>query len=354
MSGTSFGVLRQEAIDQEGYAIATTIIIWILTALMVSITITQTIFVFQDFCTIKRKSVGYGKTKPEITDQYKFINYSSLISLYLNLLPLLGSVAISFSKTDAECNTRWSFILTTQQVAKVITYMILLSRLHRLYKHSAFAYPLQCLYFFGVLAVIYGIGAIIAINRFPNTSRVEHGQNYPSWCVPVENLFFVAGGIIIVQDITVTIGFYWAFSIPLGKLIQHLEKQGDDTKKDLISNIVYYGSKINVLTGTMLVGTLLFTTLAIITGLGVFGAFDVVIVPICLTLMTPYYPDDRYYQNFCCICYSFVSRGREYTGLAAFKELLISGMGPDVELNFKYHQDVNLEQIDPVTEPTET
>lgn len=100
------------------------------------------------------------------------------------------------------------------------------------------------------------------------------------------------------QDLGVTVGFLCAFLIPLKKLFKSAGPQ--QTSK--LNKIVYAATKTTILTATSTISSLIFPSITAGTGVGLFSGIDLIINPLCMILMTPYYPDNLLYHPLFCIC----------------------------------------------------
>eukprot|EP01084_Bolivina_argentea_P154796 269813_1 len=238
--------------------------------------------------------------------RYKLIQCSTVICIYFCLLSVISGDLMYLSRNDKECATRWTLILNFQQFEKTMTYLILLARLNQFYYGTSYAISQNALLRFAIGAIVVGVICLFSIIIFPiNATLFEFNSSYPSWCIVTKgefNLFYFAGAIIIIQDILAAAAFIFLFTVRWKKIQLEIIKKKDDYENS--KQILYYVSKVKVLSTTMLILTVVFTLISIITGLGVFAQTDLVVIPTCLVLMTPYWPDHQYYSKICCLCHT--------------------------------------------------
>eukprot|EP00484_Ammonia_sp_Unknown_P016109 CAMPEP_0197055994 /NCGR_PEP_ID=MMETSP1384-20130603/77116_1 /TAXON_ID=29189 /ORGANISM="Ammonia sp." /LENGTH=340 /DNA_ID=CAMNT_0042489803 /DNA_START=45 /DNA_END=1067 /DNA_ORIENTATION=+ len=295
-----------EARNKETYALISCITLWVFTAIMIPVIVSQSRLVFE----VLTGNVPIGS-------HAKLIQYGTMITVYFSFFSIIASDMLYFANNQTDCEARWSSILNFQQFGKSFSYLVLLGRLYRYYEGTPFAYTARQLNCIGFVAIVFGFVAIFCIILFPNESEIFFENDYPSWCQPRTGLFPVAGAIIIVQDITAAVGFFVLIR-PFGTVAEGIAKKEENREK--AANAIYHVAKVRVLSMTMLVSTVVFTLLAIITGLGLFGAFDLVITPICLVLMTPHHRYDVCYHRLCCCCLGRCGHAKDMQPTTSFED----------------------------------
>eukprot|EP01084_Bolivina_argentea_P283762 486082_1 len=286
------GTQADEATVSESYAVLSVTVTWFIITGILIVFIPHSIKLFQDLYTVSRKSVSHRRTKPTINGSYKFIAWMTWCSVFFGLCSQFGNAALYFLITDYHCDVIWTFLLNSQQLSKVCMYWVFIWRLYTIYKRSAYHYSRKCTLCFGVVFIGYAIFIIIIIGVIVTAEVFTYGgPNYPNWCAPGEDVFVVAGGAILLQDFIVAIGFLWAFLRPLKKTIKAVHDNSDDRSNEKITRkIIYAGTKTTIITSFGTFSTIIATLLAIITGIGIFGALDPLFNSYTVILMTAYYP----------------------------------------------------------------
>eukprot|EP01084_Bolivina_argentea_P259209 437288_1 len=285
----------------EGIAYGEEIVYYMVTVIMIILTIFHGVKVFQDLNTRERKSVSIRRTKPTLTRSYKFINILTAISIASFAISSFAGSLSSVSVSNIECDAFITTLITSVQIAKTLMYLVFLARLHVVYGESAYYYPMKCISCFGATLLIYGIFVTILIIISVTSVLYTFGKEYPHFCYSGGgDLFLVLGAFIVIQDIAVAIGFLCAFMIPLQKTLKAVDASHGASK--ITRKIMYAGRKTTILTGTATCSTLLLAIFAVITGIGFITATDPIVNSICMMLMTAYYNDIMYYSKLCCCC----------------------------------------------------
>eukprot|EP01084_Bolivina_argentea_P007768 14578_1 len=252
---------------------------------------------FQDICTKGRKSVIKRRKPPKLTPYYKFMNIGTCISIGFAALSVGSSAYSWFAFTDISCDIEKTIVLVSMQAQKTWMYLVFLTRLYTIYQRSAYAYSTKAIIICYVIIILYGILVMIIIGILTDSFVYKYGDPaYPNWCGPGEGLFIIAGSMIYIQDTTVTVAFLCAFLIPLRKILKAVGVSSETQK------IVYAAQKTTILTATSTISSLVFPGITAGTGVGLFSGVDLIINPICMILMTAYYPDDLLYKRLCCMC----------------------------------------------------
>jgi len=180
-------------------------------------------------------------------------------------------------------------------------YWVFIWRLFTVYRQSAYSYPRKCILIFAAVFLIWCTFVTVLIWAVVGAKVFTYGgASYPNWCAPGENVILTVGSLVFLSDILVAIGFLFAFLRPLRKTIKAVKASDDGSRSNVTRRIIYAGTKTTIITAVGTISTVIFTIMAIITGIGLFGATDPLVNSVCVVLMASYYPDKKYYEKICC------------------------------------------------------
>merc|ERR1712151_1235433 len=92
------------------------------------------------------------------------------------------------------------------------------------------------------------------------------------------------------------------FVSPLRKLLRDIEKSGAGQSSKTSSMMVATAYKYTILTVITTMTTVVFLFIIIATGIEFPAGADMIINCICIFLLCPYYPDNKYYSVYCKLC----------------------------------------------------
>eukprot|EP01084_Bolivina_argentea_P003087 5767_1 len=284
--------------------------------LVIILTMVHSAKFYSDFFTQARDVLNFrrAKIKPEITPRYKLISYLTYATLILCLILLLVEV-IQFNFSVGGCTSRNLILSIIDKFAwlssRCLTYLIFILWLHELYgKTPKYAHNPTKLGVAGIIVIIFYLTIFIlitvCITRNPVYFSDFNKSQYPYFCQVLwdEDLISLIMGTVAIFEIIACITAIVCFIRPLNRLATDCnQKQNDDNTR--LQKLMYLGYKYKTLVITNTTYTLIWMALAICSytamATGV-GQLDFFINPLCLVLMTYYYPNDRYYERFCCLC----------------------------------------------------
>eukprot|EP01084_Bolivina_argentea_P182018 314313_1 len=299
--------------EHEGLAGISAIIAATITTILVLV---HAYKVYSDLFTAERSVLNFRRSKPTITPGYKrmtYLTFSSIIAISGTLL--IGMIEFNFVKacTKSVVVAR-SLDILFFFIGKCLFYLVLIYRLDDIYGTSAYGYSrkkLTCvgvtiilvcifLYFFmTIFSVVKPIYYDDQDNKFPNFCQIMIGEPY----------VYISGALFFLLDFISSIAAMIAFIIPLNKVVkacnQYDSQKMNDAALKRLQKMMYTGYKYKVLVIMASCSTLIWIVLfmAGMGGLGTMWAhFDAVINPLCLILMTPYYPNDKWYERLCIVC----------------------------------------------------
>ena len=291
--------------------------------------------VYSDLFTEERVVLNHCCEKPKRTVEYKRLAYLTLLCIFLFWM-YLASVWIMSALTFGSC-TKMKAVLIFRSVGffggKCTMYLVLVYRLHQTFNSSAYGYNVCKLKCF--VAFFIGLGTVLFIGTttFSFTNSVYHDDTdneYPYYCNIVfdADLVFLIGAGLAVLDFGATIGTMVMFIRSLNLLIkacEKLEQNYNEAQKKAVCKMVYIGAKYKIL--VIVSATTTLALLLVFAANLTYIAFPMsalvwVSDPLCLVLMTEYYPSDKYYERLCCVCVACCDRGKNsYRSHASDREV---------------------------------
>ena len=294
--------------------------------------------IYSDLLTKSRHSVSHRSKLPRIDFNYKTITIITHLSIISYVISTITGALAEWTAitTSGNCLFMVTFSSIFYLIAKSSMYCVFLYRLHTVYGNSAYSYNPKIILIFGIIALIYciimSIMFILTTKISPNTFSFG---SYAIFCNPSypEYLPLILGGF----DLFMSILFLIAFLYPLKNIsataaksklsiFQH-SKSSDDKKmaelvpdssvitsqqkKDVkrsykshqaLMRLKSMGIKSSILTLTAVMSTLLILITVVILNSAMIVPIDGIINVICICLMTPYYPNDIYYERLCGLC----------------------------------------------------
>eukprot|EP01084_Bolivina_argentea_P298419 514232_1 len=303
---------KQYSPEEEGWTAAWTLIVFVL---LLILTIVHASKMHSDLFTTERSVLNYRRTKPKITAGYKTMAYLTFAAVCGYLLQMTIA-AIQSNFTAGNCK-RMFLIDMLKNIgyftAKCCLYLVLVFRLHDVYSSSAYGYRKTTIICFAITIIIISICLFAFYEALIFNETVYFDDTDGSWPWFCAILFDPKYGIIVSMlmvlfDFTACIAAMVAFIIPLNKVVKACEETTSNTNNasanKRFAKMMYIGYKYKVLVIAAAVTTLSWIVLIIINrGAGtILAQIDVFINPLCLVLMTPYYPNDKYYERLCIIC----------------------------------------------------
>eukprot|EP01084_Bolivina_argentea_P277488 473742_1 len=275
---------------------------------------------YQDLFTDDRKSIShrrnYQNGKPQkITSEYKkvaYLTYASVITITIAVT--CGAIQYNFSKDGCKA----MFVLEIGDKffyfsSKCMLYLVFIVRLHQLYgRFPSYGYKPNTLKVIGIIIILVSIILFIIMEIFTVNFQLYHDDIDTAWPYFCQTLFRkpyinIMGALMALTDLVSCIGAMYFYIKPLNRIVKACEsKENRDPKiTNYLIKTKYMGYKYKVLVCVCAITTLLWIMLFVV-GVSWFGTIvaqvDFVINPLCLILMTEYYPSDIYYEKLCYIC----------------------------------------------------
>eukprot|EP01084_Bolivina_argentea_P035224 65351_1 len=295
-----------------------------------AITIFHTTKIYSDFCTSERKALDHRRTKPPISAGYKKMAYLTYLSiLFLSIAVLVATIEYNFA-AGTNCRDAGMFIAQLLDKffyfsSKCFLYLVLILRLHEVYGTSAYGYNKNTLICCAVYIIFMSIFLFVFMEVLVATVGLyadDTDDSYPWSChiLPADPYVTIISGVMSLVDVVANITAIIFFIIPLNKVVRACAAYNEDKehqtpqKTKRFKKMLYTGYKYKVLVLVAALTTLLWVMLFVV-GLNSFGAIvanlDFVINPLCLVLMTPYYPSDKYYEKLCYLCICCCDKNKE-------------------------------------------
>jgi hypothetical protein len=271
-----------------------------------------TMRVYQDMHTLARKSILHRREAPKLTPLYKAVNYLSAgvgLCYCVTLLSTSFDLVFGLSGTQpcSGLNTIHLVNGTGVIAAKTCMYLILLIRLHMIFRKTPFEYsPLKLKMCAAVLVLVELLTATMYFIGL-STSTDPCSSN-----VTINSFILVFGALLVLTDMVCAIAFLVAFISPVRKLLKMLDSsaknQNENEKKVQSSHdrntgkFYYVKVKVATLTMVAVVSTVVFMVLGFVLPISARWILetDWVVNLACVAFMTNYFPDARYYQRVCC------------------------------------------------------
>ena len=272
---------------------------------------------YQDLFTTERKSVEHRRNAPAITTSYKLVGYATLTQAIFTTLYIIavagvsanqfldmGTVACHIFQVGNSCIT----------LSKIAIYWIFELRLYLVYGGTKYDRGIYKQTAFTIFLTIYAAflfawavdGAVV--------------QNFDDWkketgdeeCAAVANPYFII--LVAIFDVVFNASYVISFLLPIRDVIRNV--QGSDLnvhkKTTLSRKMIAVGLKVFILSAVLFVSSLLAAILYSVTGVNFF-LIDVCANSTCLMLMTPYYPDQKYFHKLCKCCINCCDRNNYTT-----------------------------------------
>eukprot|EP01084_Bolivina_argentea_P274373 467652_1 len=281
------------------------------------ITATHSVKVYQDLFTTERKSLDHRRSKPVIDVSYKKATYLTLTTAILyTILLLCNAIQYNLSK---DCMLALIFIgWIAYFYSKAGLYLIYVLRLHQVYGLSAYGYKPTTLvsiagFIFVFCTAMYIYAQVLMVTASYNTIYDDTDNVFPYYCTLVvtqQPHQMIVGGLITLFDFVFGIGAIVFFIIPLNKVIYAASggnrlPSEDPAVEKRRTKMLYSGYKYKILV-ICASATTLAAVACYAAGLEsvalILLQLDNVINPICLLMMTSYYPSNIFYERLCCLC----------------------------------------------------
>ena len=280
----------------SGYWWLNTVTYHLCTIILLIIWLKHTYNTISDLCTAKRASLKHRPKPPEINTRYILSTILTEICITSYSILLISSTLThwAYFPSITSCPFMSQFGSIFYTISKTFLYSLFLSWLHSVYGSSPYQYSPKLLTTAGILNIVYCLMFIVLLSLYTMIDQTailspgEYGNlcnpSFPAWMV----ILFGA------YDIVASILFMAAFNYPLWSVRKHEKK---------LENVMRHTAiKSKILIITVIVSTLLVFGVLAVTNSALLNAIDVVINCICICLMTPYYPDDMYYNRLCGCC----------------------------------------------------
>eukprot|EP01084_Bolivina_argentea_P205533 351094_1 len=257
---------------------------------------------FQDLCTAERKCIEHRRNKPKITKNYKIMAACTSICVSSLMIATIMQTVMQSDVSGEECLTILMAMAWPWTLGKGFMYITLLLRLDHVYSQSAYGYSKKTIYILLIINIIIILFLPITILATPDETQVlDDNDAFPNYCFTIP--FLIVPVVTLLWDFTMNILCLILFLIPLRKTIKGTQTHNNNVNKKVEDKMIYVGAKYTILTAVAAFTTLLVILLAVLTpNLAFLVGTDGIFNAIAIMLMTPYYPDDIYYERLCCLC----------------------------------------------------
>eukprot|EP01083_Nonionella_stella_P022038 60928_1 len=273
---------------------------------------------YQDFYTKERLSVQHRRHQPHMDTTYKRASHVTLVTVMFCTMFLVFQ-AIQYNFMTTNCGAGAVTILTGLGLygAKGGLYCTYVFRLHQVYRQSVYRYSTTKLVAVASIAVVVSMALFVFLTFGSFAAPVIYDDTdgtFPWFCqiLMKDPYQAMVGGVMVLFDVTASVLSIVGFTYPLKKVLQ--SEKDDPKAKDRIKKVVTAGYKYKVLVIAASSTTILWIFLVLF-GLQSAGfivmLLDYVINPVCLLLMTPYYPSTIYYERLCFLCICCFGRMEE-------------------------------------------
>eukprot|EP00484_Ammonia_sp_Unknown_P022306 CAMPEP_0197044502 /NCGR_PEP_ID=MMETSP1384-20130603/20537_1 /TAXON_ID=29189 /ORGANISM="Ammonia sp." /LENGTH=277 /DNA_ID=CAMNT_0042475965 /DNA_START=49 /DNA_END=879 /DNA_ORIENTATION=+ len=237
--------------------------------LMLILCIIHTHKVCQDLLTAERESVAHRKSKPQLTAQYKFIQYLTLCILWLHFGDsfFFGLEMASYSWSHQTCRALNNIGGWFLVIGKGCMYMLFMYRIIISFQGSAFAYNSKLLIAIGWSNVVFAI-IVMIITTYLITNYWVFAQDvdeFPNPCFPINDSQIVGFFPITMQvwDLVMNVLSLALFLYPLRRLaaLDHDEDASvhrNSTSRHQMHVINYLAIKYSILTFVSFITTMIF------------------------------------------------------------------------------------------------
>lgn len=278
---------------------------------------------YQDFYTEERKPVSYRRRPPSITPIYKLVGYVTLIQVFFTVMIQAGTILLYAADNDKPNMLQYCdlavVLCTSGMLTKLFIYYAYELRLYLVYQGTKYERK-KCtrillpviLTIWGLLMVVWSLegGGVSIIGAFPTWMLDGRCEGIPQAPYLLSFLGFDFGcGLMYVIF----------FIIPIRDVIRSVQGSKLNVQKQskLSKKMIAVGLKVTILSAVVWVSTLVNFVIFGATGLPLIN-IDYCVNSLCLILMTPYYPDHKYFYKWCKCCISCCDRN----GFTKSKELM--------------------------------
>ena len=274
---------------------------------------------YQDLYTRERRSVKHRRNPPELTPAYKLVTWMTSLTVLTAILANIGNEIGNLPSSFGHCKYTFNTATAGYYLIKLETYLIFALRLHLVYDGSPYEIGKNKLICTSVFLIIYTFAIVIVYivligiepdNGFNNDAHDDgfdvdfvdvSNSEYFNLCKTIAPEWYASliGGV----DFLVNVVYVILFVIPIRKLAKsiNLSSRSLDDKDRLIGKMLVIGIKVYILSLVLFLTTLVAIGIYLATYIAVFSV-DQIINITCLILMTPYYPNRKYYLRLCCCC----------------------------------------------------
>eukprot|EP00484_Ammonia_sp_Unknown_P009531 CAMPEP_0197076608 /NCGR_PEP_ID=MMETSP1384-20130603/212203_1 /TAXON_ID=29189 /ORGANISM="Ammonia sp." /LENGTH=301 /DNA_ID=CAMNT_0042515467 /DNA_START=155 /DNA_END=1061 /DNA_ORIENTATION=- len=177
----------------------------------------------------------------------------------------------------------------TYMLGKCFMYLVFIVRLYVVYKNSMYRYEFRSIRIVAICTVTISFILILVVAFQIHPIHRQGEQYYLSECQAVLNVYI--GALVVLYDLTLSIGSTIAFIKPLRHLIRCTQPLEDADQSSLIEIATKYAILTivaSITTFVLIIGSGL--------GLGSLTPLDLICNMICLVLMTRYYFRAHYWQ----------------------------------------------------------
>ena len=289
------------------------------------ISIIQTKNTYQDLFTKERLSIQSNKNEskdnmnksktnanlntkrgPKVTLLYKTIAIFVVLACWHYTFVIIFSLISKFEFGQIYCYEiviwdSWNF-----QFAKMYMYLVFITRLHIVYKSSAYAFKPIKLKIISIFIIII----CFVINIITSIVQTTYSEYYQHKYIPSDigaickaDTYIITVGLIVLLDMTFAIGTIIVFLSPLRKIVRHLTQRNNNLSpqvKRSMKRLMAVGRKFAILAIMAMITTISLMVVFGLTNITALIPLDFLTNQTCMVLMTPYYKDDKYFDRFCC------------------------------------------------------
>eukprot|EP01084_Bolivina_argentea_P002487 4585_1 len=260
--------------------------------------VVHSVNIFRDLCTKERKSV-WRENKPEITMPYILMLIFGLMAIIL----WFGAWTLMFNLFSFAAPYCYTLIYTAAAfyyLAKYFMYLTFLVRLKTVFIDTIFEYKTKTLLIVAIIGLLATVSNIMFTILFGKNAKTFYSGNMQFAFICDTFYPFYTMVILGIYDSTMCTGFLFAFIMPLKKIIKE-SKQKDGVNNN-VKTLIDLNIQLFILTSMSSVSTVTNVFGILLTNSTILGTVDVIINIICIMLMTPYYPPNKYYTKICCCC----------------------------------------------------
>lgn len=274
-------------------------IFYLIVTIVVSIlTCVHTNKLFTDLCTENRSALSHRHSKPALTFRYKLINYLSAVCLVLIVIFLIAAT-IQMADSNYEQCVITAYLWTYPWILyRGTAYCIFFLRLDVVYSNSAYGYNQSFIYLSMTLIMITSLVLpTIFVTHIHHSLFLIDNDEFPNPCY----IFYPLWGYtsFLIYDFIINVLGVILFIIPLRKVIK--ATNGGIHGRNI--KMIKVGIKLLIISSVWVVTAVTQLSVAsLLHNLGYILCIAHVVNALCIMLMTPYYPDDVYYNRLCHLC----------------------------------------------------